>query len=529
MLKNFFKVKSATYNIMFSLYITLFCNILFFQEVHKISKSWLFSGSMFFIVTCLMILITNIIFIKKLVKPLSIFFIILNSGSLYFMMSYKIMIDKIMLLNVIQTDVYEVIDLLGWEIFVFFFITCIIPSVLILKTNIIFSSIKNELKQKTVISTILAMLCGIIIICDASAYKSFIRNHKYIKNYLIPANYVGAIISVTKIKLKYRKYTLTKISEDAELISTGHKPNLVVVIIGESARTASFSLLGYERETNEPLNDFKEELILFKNFSSCGTSTAVSLPCIFSPYERINFIPESSKYIENVLDIMNSAGYKVIWRENNTDCKDNCNRIEIEKFCQTKECFDDIMLRNFSEKVKSTDKPTVMVMHQRGSHGPMYVNRYPKEHEIYTPICNDENLSSCNVQSLINTYDNTIYYTSIVLRDTIKKLKSLSDEYNIALVFTSDHGESLGENGVYLHSAFYDTAPPEQTNVPTFFWFSEGYIEDNKIDTNCLKMLYEKELSHDNIFHTLISMSNIKSAYYKKELDILSPCKLPTM
>jgi lipid A ethanolaminephosphotransferase len=443
------------------------------------------------------------------------------------MLTYHIVIDKIMLLNVIQTDAYEIIDLLGWEIFLFFFVFCIIPVFLIIKTEIIFSNYKTEIKTRVPFFAILIVLLSVIILPNSDTTKAFLKQNKYAKNYLVPSNYVGAVISVIKIKIKYLKYDLKTISEDAHFKQDykSSKPNLIIVVIGESARAANFSFNGYERETNKPLDIIKPELINYRNFYSCGTSTAVSLPCIFSPYERVRFDPESAKYTENVLDILDKAGYKIIWRENNTDCKDNCNRIEIEKFCQTKECSDEVLLTNMAEKVKSTDKPTVIVMHQRGSHGPVYANRYPKEYEIYSPVCDDESLQNCKRQEMVNAYDNTIYYTSYVLKKIIEELKELSNNYNTAFVFTSDHGESLGENGIYLHSAYYDKAPKEQINVPMMFWFSDGYANDNNINVECLKNKVGEKYSHDNIFHTLIGMSGVSSKYYDFKLDMLSDCR----
>ena len=261
------------------------------------------------------------------------------------------------------------------------------------------------------------------------------------------------------------------------------------------------------------------------DFLACGTATAISVPCMLSHHERINFEPGSGEYTENVLDIAKHAGYKVIWRENNTNCEDTCNRVKIEDFCYEKECFDDILLTNLADQAKASNEPTIVVMHQRGSHGPNYYERYPEEFKKYSPICETRDLKSCKKQELVNTYDNTIYYTSHILAKTIDELKKLEDEYNIAFLFTSDHGESLGENDIYLHSAAYDIAPSGQKRVPLMLWFSKGYIDENKINMECVNKLKTQPFSHDNIFHTVLGISNIENKYYNQKLDILSKCR----
>ncbi len=183
------------------------------------------------------------------------------------------------------------------------------------------------------------------------------------------------------------------------------------------------------------------------------------------------------------------------------------------------------MLTDFAAKVQSSDKPAVVVLHQRGSHGPLYSLRYPPEFEVYRPVCRKEFLHDCQTEELVNAYDNTIYYTSHMLAQTLELLKRLSDRYNTALFFTSDHGESLGENGVYLHSAPYDSAPDEQKHVPGMFWFSADYAADNNLDVECVRRLRSNYFSHDNVFHTLLGMSRVSSSYYNPELDILARCR----
>ena len=226
-----------------------------------------------------------------------------------------------------------------------------------------------------------------------------------------------------------------------------HKPLLLVIVIGETARAQNFSLGGYPRDTNRDLEPWRNQLLYFGDTSACGTSTAVSLPCIFSAQRRRTFKPGSEAYTENLLDVFQRVGYRVLWRENNSGCKNNCDRVKTETFCSNYACKDEILLKDFIPTVKSLPGNTVIVLHQQGSHGPAYHRRYPDHFKRYTPVCTTADLSRCLQNEIINAYDNSIAYTSYVLAQTISLLSRLSADYNTLMLFVSDHGESLGEKG----------------------------------------------------------------------------------
>ncbi len=523
----FWQLSSARFSFVYTLFMMAAYNLPFINAVYR--ANGLTASFVLIIIFAFAVLhiAVSLLFLRPLAKPLAITFCLLNASVLYFMNAYGVIIDKIMLMNVIQTDMYEVADLLNVKMILYLTMLGIVPAYLIYKTRIVFKPLKSDMASKLAGILVSALVAAGIIGAGLLYEPEMLKKQKYLKNALIPVNYIGAIISVTKIKAKYWGIELKKISDNAYMLppKEGSKPSLIVLVIGESARDASFSLSGYERPTNKPLEKYADELIYFDNFYSCGTATAISVPCIFSPDPRKKFEPESEKYTENVLNILDAAGYKLLWRENNTDCKDNCNRIEQERFCNVKECPDEILLRDFAAKVKSTNRPTVVVLHQRGSHGPLYALRYPKEFEIYSPVCRREFLQDCTLEELQNTYDNTIYYTSYMLARTIEELKALSDEYDTAFFFASDHGESLGEDGVYLHSAPYDSAPDVQKHIPAILWFSEGFAEANGVDADCVRRIKSKAFSHDNIFHTLLGMSRVATPFYDSRLDILARCR----
>lgn len=496
-------------------------NTIFLKEAYKINSNFVFIISLSICVFLIFNIISTILFQPKIAKPLTIIFCLLNAFTFYFMYTYNTAIDKIMCLNVLKTDIYEVRDLLSLNLLLTFVLLGLIPSLIIYKLKIIPSPWKQKLKY----SLFSVLIIAVIMLSGFETTENIFRKHRGLKYYLVPVNYIGAIISVAKIKMKPRP-ELQKISEDASLQPywKNNKKNLFVFVMGETARAANFSLNGYHRPTNQPLEKYQSDLIYFHDFKACGTSTAVSLPCIFSKDGRENFKTGSEEYTENILDVFDYAGYKVLWRENNTGCYNNCDRVEVEEPCKEESCLDEIMLENFADKVKKSDKNNLVVLHQRGSHGPAYHQHYPKSAELYNPVCTSKNLYGCSVDSLVNVYDNSVYYTSQFLSQTIEELKKLSSDYNTILIYTSDHGESLGENGQYLHAAPYDEAPHYQIDVPFFIWIPDNFATTFNLDKKCLAKKIKTPLSHDNIYHSLLGLGGISSSTYNKNLDIFSSC-----
>lgn len=524
--KPWFYISGLHFNLLFALFLLIAYNLPFARKLWSISPSFLFVAGGLFCALMLLCAAVSLLFNKYTAKPLAVFFCILNALVFYFMSAYNTPIDKIMLLNVIQTDIYEIQDLLGLKLLVFLLLLGFLPSLIILKTKIDYGNVKRSLFSSAVVIAVSAALCAAVMLSNYTTTEQFFRSHRDTKYYLLPVNYVSASFSVWKMRRK-SKHSFITVADDAKLNRYWNNPkkNLIVFVVGETARAANFSLGGYHRPTNAPLDKYRQEIVYYGNTTACGTSTAIAVPCMFSPNGRQNFTIGSEEYTENLLDILQKTGYKVLWRENNTGCKNNCNRVEIEDFCTQKSCFDEIMLTNFSTKVKQTDKDTLVVMHQTGSHGPAYFEHYPKEAARWSPVCQTENFNRCSAAELINVYDNTIYYTSLFLRKVIDELTSLSDEYNVALIYASDHGESLGENGIYLHAHPYETAPVYQKKIPLLIWLPDNSAKAFGLNRNCLKNAAQQPYSHDNLFHSVLGLAGIETIAYTPALDIFSGCR----
>lgn len=524
----FFSLSKFWFNLLFALFMLLAYNLPFAQKLWSITPSFWFTLGGIICTYLLLCIATTILFNKYTLKPLSIVLCLLNSFVFYFMITYNTPIDKIMFLNALQTDIYEVQDLLGLRMLCFVIFLGLLPAWLIFKTKINFDGFKKNIIKSMLTIVISGLICAAILLGNLSTTDNFFRNHRDAKYYLTPINYMSASIAVLKMR-NNSSHEFVTIANDAKFEKSwkNNKKNLFVFVVGETARAANFSLRGYNRPTNAPLNKYLKDIIYYQDASSCGTSTSVSLPCMFSKDGRNDYEIGSEEYSENLLDVLKKTGYKVLWRENNTGCKNNCDRVEIEDFCTKKTCFDEILLTNFANKVTSFEKNTFVVMHQTGSHGPAYFAHYPKEAEIYQPVCQTENLSSCTIEELVNVYDNTVYYTSVFLGKLIEELQALSKEYNVALFYASDHGESLGENGIYLHAQPYENAPIYQKDVPMFIWLPEETAQNLSINRQCLQKAVKKPHSHDNLFHSVLGLSDIKTTDYHSELDVFSTCRQP--
>ncbi len=518
-----FKIDSLKFNLLYAGLTLIFYNGVFFKHATVFRSDILFLSGLFISLWMILFVACSILFHGRLRKPLAIFLVICNAIAFYFMFLYNAALDKIMFLNVLRTDAAEVKDLLNLKFIVIFAFLGILPSYLISKTQIIATPLPKQLKGLLVA----ILLSAFIMLGNFQTTQQFLDFNRNLRYYLAPSGYIGSIISVIKIKAKPRP-DLIKIGEDAhkEKYWQNNKKNLFVFVVGETARAANFSLRGYHRPTNEPLNPYLKDIIYYSDTTSCGTSTAVTVPCIFSKDNRTQFKTGSEVYTENLLDVMEKSGYKVLWRENNTGCQNVCDRVEIEDPCKTgKFCLDEVMLQNFDERMQDFGKDALIVLHQRGSHGPAYSEHYPKSAELYTPICEQKDFPYCSQESLVNVYDNSIYYTSMFLAQTIDELKKLSDKYNTVMIYISDHGESLGENGMFLHSAPYDTAPKEQKDIPFLVWMSDSFAKDFKINKSCLRTNADKAHSQDNIFHSILGLSGIKTSIYNSDLDIFAPCR----
>jgi lipid A ethanolaminephosphotransferase len=364
-----------------------------------------------------------------------------------------------------------------------------------------------------------------------------LREHRELRYLLTPTNYIQAINGYIKQRFA-RRIVVAPLGTDAikgVTASENKHRSVTVIVVGETARAANFSLNGYARATNPQLA-LQPELLNFNHVVSCGTATAVSLPCVFSMLGREHYSDTQAYAQEGLLDVLRHAGFEVLWRDNNSGCKGACDRVAYEdlsvpekgnQWCVADECYDERLLDRLPDIIHEARDDLVIVLHQKGSHGPAYHKRYPAAFQRFGPVCETNELEKCSRESIVAAYDNTILYTDHVLNKTIELLKASErrDPINTAMLYFSDHGESLGEHNLYLHGAPYMIAPAEQREVPLMLWLSEGYRDRYQIDQRCLAARTSQSFSHDNVFHSVLGMLNVNTALYNPRLDLVGPCR----
>ena len=400
--------------------------------------------------------------------------------------------------------------------------------------------VKNRSLPKQTIFNLGSMalsIAGVVLVAYSfyPDYASLFRNDRQVRLLANPTSSIHSVMNYFHDRYSgYSDVTISPVGTDVTKSpqwQNHRRHTLVVLVAGETARADNFSLDGYARPTNPLLAN--DDIINFTRVSSCGTATATSLPCLFSPLSRDDYSDAAGKGSESLLDVLQRAGISVVWRDNNSGCKGTCDRVEYEnlshlalpEYCKADgECFDEVLLEDLRKLVTAHPGDLAVVLHQKGSHGPAYFQRIPQEFEKFTPSCHSSQLTTCDRQAIINAYDNTILYTDWVLDKTIKLLQREFADMDTALVYVSDHGESLGENNLYLHGAPYFVAPREQTHVPMLAWLSENYRTDFSIDVECVRNEQELPLSHDNFFHSVLGMLQLNTGVYDPGLDIFASC-----
>lgn len=472
---------------------------------------------------------------RPLLKPVLTLLFFVSAGVAYFMSQYGVMIDAGMFRNFAETNVTEVRDLLSLKLFAYIVLLGVLPCLWLWKVPVIYRRWHRELFSKVIVSAASAAVIGVVALANYQGLSSLFRNHHEIRLMLVPSNYIGASIGYLQEQVVSAQQPFIKIGEDAQRnpdLQFQPRKSLTVLVVGESARAQNFGILGYDRDTTPQLNK-EAGLIAFTDVHSCGTETAVSVPCMFSNMGRKNYNASKAKNEEGLLDVLKRAGIDVIWRDNQSGCKGTCDRVTVQDvsklqdpaLCANSECRDEILLQGLQNFIDHLDKDTVLVLHQMGSHGPDYFKRYPKEYEHFTPVCESNALNNCSRESIVNGYDNTLVYTDHVLASLIDVLRSNQDKADTAMLYLSDHGESLGEYNLFLHGTPYMLAPEQQKHVAMLAWFSDNYQKAYSVDTHCLQMSRDKPLSQDNLFHSMLGLLEVRSSVYQPALDMFAGCR----
>ncbi|MGL3608098.1 phosphoethanolamine transferase [Rhizobium sp. G187] len=472
---------------------------------------------------------------KFVIKPVLILFVISSVASAWFMDHFGVVIDGEMIRNAVETNTAEAGHLITGAFIIHILLYGVLPSVFILWVKVV----HRPILAKVGVNLLVILPCVLVLAGSAylnsGTYIFNIREHRDWFRTLNPffpmASAAGFVIGQTK----ERNIVVESLGTDAKVAderkASGRKPRVTILVVGETARAQNFQLGGYRRETNPQLA--KQDIVYFQDTSSCGTATAVSLPCMFSVYGRSGYSHAKGLATENLMDVLKHAGVKTEWWDNNTGDKhvaDRTQKTEFFKsddarFCSGGECLDDILLDGLGARLDKVDGDTVLVLHQLGNHGPAYYLRYPEAYRKFVPDCQTVEFEACSPETITNAYDNAILYTDHILSEVIETLKARQDRFDGAMIYMSDHGESLGENGLYLHGAPYMFAPVQQTKIPFVVWTAPGLDRSVGIDKACLGGNVKTPHSHDNLFHSVLGLMQVRTQVYDPRLDIFAGCK----
>ena len=473
-------------------------------------------------------------------KPVWIAILIAAGVAQHFMLTYGVVMDTAMLANTIQTDPREVRDLLGWTFAGNMLLVVAIPALLLVVVPVARNAWWPQLWKNAALFVGALAVTGVSMFAMYGPVAPMVRNNMHLRYIVNPIGGLTSAAAVTIGPLFRMKKGLVLVSAGVALgpsYAVQTRPPLLVVVIGETARADHFGLNGYPRDTTPELAALG--VLSFHDVHSCGTDTRASVPCMFSPLGKAGFEKRKSEY-ENLLNLLQAAGQAVLWLDNQAGCKDVCARIPsastsdltgdaAARLCSDGECFDDAMLVGLDARIERLPEErrkrgVVLVMHQMGSHGPAYFKRSPPALKRFVPECTNPTLGRCDPAQLVNAYDNTIATTDHFLAATIAWLKG-KDEFEPGLLYMSDHGESLGELGIFLHGLPYAIAPEVQKHVPFVAWFGAALATRRGLDITCLRGRLDVPLTHDNLYHSVLGLLDVATPTYQGALDAFAPCR----
>jgi lipid A ethanolaminephosphotransferase len=488
--------------------------------------TWGFASALLVMLAAMHYLILCVFSTRHTVKPLLVLLIVGTAFATYFMQSFNVYLDPTMLRNVMRTDVAEARELFAWRL------------VRIVARPLL----RAALQRVGSVFAALVLLVGPLMLIF-QPFASMMRNHKDMRYLATPANYLYSIGAVAAAQAKGAAKPRQAIGLDAKpgpAYAARSKPLLVVMVVGETARAANWGLNGYARQTTPELAALAatEPLVSYGEVASCGTNTEVSLPCMFAPVGRRDYDEATIRGSESLLHVLARAGVGVSWRDNQSGCKgvceglpqDNVMDLKLSGLCADGRCLDEGLLAGLPERLaalKAKPATQFLVLHMLGNHGPSYFRRYPPAFKRFVPACEFDDLHKCSREQIVNAYDNALLYTDHVLARLVAQLQSAAGAVDSAVLFVSDHGESLGENNLYLHGLPYAIAPDLQKRVPMLLWLSAGAPRSLGLDVACLQRRAKEPAAHDHLFHTLLGLVDVKTALYDPKWDLAQGCRVP--
>ena len=498
------------------------------------ASAWGLGAALLVGVLALHLLLLAVVANRWTIKPVAALLIVVCAFASYYMQHYGVYLDPSMLRNVLRTDPHEAGELLSASLFVHLLLHGLLPLLVLWRVRLVLRPWKRGLAVR--VGLVVAAV-GVLVAALLSVFQplsSLMRNHKELRYLITPGNVVWSLASVAGADAKARNVPRKPIGLDAKAgtsWATRTKPQLMVLVVGETARAANWQLSGYARATTPQLATLP--VVNFKHAVSCGTNTETSLPCMFAPVGRRDYDEATIRGSESLLHVLARAGVGVTWRDNQSGCKGVCEGlptqtvqdINPEQWCKDGRCLDEGLLHGLDDMLRQARGTQLLVLHQLGNHGPSYFRRYPPAFARFQPECRSDDLRTCTREEIVNAYDNALLYTDHVLAQLVRQLQARADTLDSAMLYVSDHGESLGENNLFLHGIPYAIAPDVQKQVPMVMWFSPGFAASRPLDLGCLKARTATPAAHDHLFHTVLGLLDVNTALYQPEWDLSRPCR----
>ena len=518
-----------------AIYVSVTANLTFFRVA---SQTGAFEGAgglwfgiaLFIAITALNWLLFLLVVNRWTGRPVIALLLVVTAMAAHYMNRYTVYMDPDMIRNILHTDTKEAGELLSLAALPSVVLLGLVPSLVVYRVRFKPRTFGCALAMR--LSAILATLlvATVMIVSVYQPLASLMRNQKELRYLVTPGNYLVSLASV----LQGPGHSGPKLPVGTQAKVVGRpahaKPRLLVLVVGETVRAQNWGLNGYQRQTT-PRLALVDGLVNFPDVTACGSATEVSVPCMFSPYGRRDYDKDRIEGSEGLMHVLDHAGIHTLWRDNQGGCKGSCDGLAFESFrdaqvpgaCNSEGCMDEAMLSGLVERARREQGDMVVVLHQIGSHGPAYYKRYPKRLSQFTPACESPELIRCNREQIVNAYDNSVLQTDDFLARTIRLLSGVTS-MDTAMLYVSDHGESLGEGGLYLHGVPYAIAPKTQTRVPMVLWLSHGFATSRGLDRACLERIAGEPASHDNLFPSVLGLMQVVTPEVDADFDLFTPC-----
>jgi lipid A ethanolaminephosphotransferase len=501
-------------------------------------SSWGFALALLAMVVAGHALIVSLVAHRHTIKPVVGLLTLAAAAGSYFIGAFGVVLDPSMLRNVLRTDVGEAKELISPAFLLHMAVFGALPLLLLWRVQIVRRPWRRAVPIR------LATLSVSLVVLLVAAWSIFqplsslMRNQKELRYLVTPASILWSVSSVVAADARGAARPRQAIGLDAAAgpsWATRTRPMVVVLVVGETARAANWGLSGYARQTTPELAALG--VLNFAHVDSCGTNTETSLPCMFAPVGRRDYDEARIRGQESLLHVAARAGVAVHWRDNQSGCKGVCDGLPSDTvasqappgLCEGDRCLDEGLVRDLDARLRGARGTQLWVLHMLGNHGPSYFRRHPRTFARFQPECLDDDLRRCSTEQVVNSYDNALLYTDHVLATAIRALRSRAGEVDSALLYVSDHGESLGEKGLFLHGIPYAIAPAEQTRVPMVWWASAGLEKAAGLRGGCLSPTLGRRAAepaaHDHLFHTLLGVLDVRTALYEPAWDMTSGCR----